>query len=416
MIKRSFLFLLLFLVLPYSCGKRMVGPDNIPPTAEILSPENGDTVPDTAKSIEIKVEATDNKKVTKVDFYIDSHLAYTDTTPPWTYIWPTVVYEDSSSHNIQAKAYDQAGNVGLSSVITVLIRVKSGLFLVGSFNSSANAYDVFVKNNYVYVANKSEGLKIFDVSDPSNPFETGRFNTTEGFALAVFVSGNYAYLANGVGGLLILDVSNPYHPDTLVRFNTSGQSKDVFVSGDYAYVADDNNGLQIIDISDPAHPGSVASYRTNGSANGIYVSGNYAYIANWTGLQIVDISDPHHPDSVGFSDRPASAIQVFVSGNYAYVASQYEGLYIFDISNPAHPIMSDSNYTDGRAYGVFVKDTLAYVAQGADGFSILNVAQPFKPKVVAKHTSGFANNVYVDRSLIFLADNTTLSIFRYSVK
>jgi hypothetical protein len=79
--------------------------------------------------------------------------------------------------------------------------------------------------------------------------------------------------------------------------------------------------------------------------------------------------------------------------------------------------MSDSNYTDWGAYGIFVDDTLAYVARGDDGFSILNVAQPFKPKVVAKYnTSGFSYNVFVDRNLIFLADNTTLLIFRYSTK
>jgi hypothetical protein len=40
------------------------------------------------------------------------------------------------------------------------------------------------------------GLRVIDVSNPSNPREVGYFDTP-GYAQGVYVSGNYAYVADG---------------------------------------------------------------------------------------------------------------------------------------------------------------------------------------------------------------------------
>jgi hypothetical protein len=41
------------------------------------------------------------------------------------------------------------------------------------------------------------GLRVIDVSNPSNPREVGFFDTP-GYAYGVYVSGNYAYVADGM--------------------------------------------------------------------------------------------------------------------------------------------------------------------------------------------------------------------------
>ena len=78
-------------------------------------------------------------------------------------------------------------------------------------NTNAQALGVAVAGNYAYLANQYDGLRIYDVSDPTNPFEVAHVNDG-GLASCVVLSGNYAYLANGGDGLRIYNVSDPTHP------------------------------------------------------------------------------------------------------------------------------------------------------------------------------------------------------------
>ena len=95
-----------------------VTPDTTAPTTSITSPTSGSTV---SAAIDITADATDNVGVTKVEFYIDGVLFAIDVTPPYLSSWDTTTLSNSSSHTLQTKAYDLAGNAGNSSVVTVTV-------------------------------------------------------------------------------------------------------------------------------------------------------------------------------------------------------------------------------------------------------------------------------------------------------
>ncbi|MEW6686990.1 MAG: Ig-like domain-containing protein [Candidatus Edwardsbacteria bacterium] len=106
------------------CSKKKettTGPDTQAPTCSITYPANNATVSGT---VNITADVTDNKGVTKVEFYkvefyIDGNLVSTDTDAPYGYSWSTSGL--SGSHTICAKAYDVANNVGTSAVINVTV-------------------------------------------------------------------------------------------------------------------------------------------------------------------------------------------------------------------------------------------------------------------------------------------------------
>ncbi|MGE3062915.1 MAG: T9SS type A sorting domain-containing protein, partial [bacterium] len=222
---------------------------------------------------------------------------------------------------------------------------------------------VYVSGDYAYVADRSSGLQIIDISNPSSPTLKGSYNTP-GYALGVYVSGSYAYVADSYDGLQIIDISNPSSPTLKGSYDTPGYALGVYVSGSYAYVADDSSGLQIIDISNPSSPTLAGSYDTPGWAYGVYVSGSYAYVADdYYGLQIIDISNPSSPTLKGSYDTPGYAVGVYVSGSYAYVTDGTSGLQIIDISNPSSPTLAGSYDTPGIARGVYVSGSYAYVAE-----------------------------------------------------
>ena len=99
------------------------------------------------------------------------------------------------------------------------------------------------------MADKEEGLRVIDVSDPENPDEIG-FYDTPGFAYGVFAAGDMAYVADNVAGLRVIDVSDPENPDEVGFYDTPGVAWGVFVAGNLAYVADGGSGLRILDVSD----------------------------------------------------------------------------------------------------------------------------------------------------------------------
>ena len=91
--------------------------DTVAPSIEITSPGNGQRL--SGSSTTIQVSSSDNVGVVRNELYVDGVLTSTSSTAPFTIKWSTrkVV---AGSHQLQCKAYDAAGNSGLSSQLTVV--------------------------------------------------------------------------------------------------------------------------------------------------------------------------------------------------------------------------------------------------------------------------------------------------------
>ena len=98
------------------------GGDTTPPTISLISPQNGSTV---SSSISVSASASDNIGVTKVEFYLDSILQTTDFSSPYTWSWNTL-NSSNGTHTLSAKAYDAAGNVGISGNVGVTVNNATG--------------------------------------------------------------------------------------------------------------------------------------------------------------------------------------------------------------------------------------------------------------------------------------------------
>jgi hypothetical protein len=190
------------------------------------------------------------------------------------------------------------------------------------------------------VAADIAGLRVVDVSDPSNPVEVG-FYPTPNVANGVAASGDYAYVAANTAGLRVVDVSDPSNPVEVGFCDTPGQSCGVAVSAGHAYVADWGAGLRVVDVSIPSNPVEIGFLDTPSNACGVALSCGFAYVAaHDAGLRVLDISDPSNPIEVGYYDTPGYAYGVAVSGNHAYLADWYH-FEVFDCS--AAPVYDRSD-------------------------------------------------------------------------
>jgi len=89
--------------------------DTTLPTVSIISPTDGTKI---STNVSVKVNATDNLTVKKVELYVDGLLQGVSTTAPFTTKWNSGK-SSKGAHALQCKAYDAAGNIGSSPVVTV---------------------------------------------------------------------------------------------------------------------------------------------------------------------------------------------------------------------------------------------------------------------------------------------------------
>lgn len=92
-----------------------VAADTVAPTVSITAPSNNASISGT---VNVTANASDNVGVAKVEFYADGSLKSTDTASPYAYSLDTTKLSNAM-HQLTAKAYDAANNVGTSSSVSV---------------------------------------------------------------------------------------------------------------------------------------------------------------------------------------------------------------------------------------------------------------------------------------------------------
>ena len=102
---------------PISVTVDNIDQDDIHPTAVITEPASGQTV---SGDVLVETLVTDNLEIDKVEFYINSQIVYTDSiAPDYNYLWDTDSLPDDENYVISIVAYDEVGNEGPSTAITV---------------------------------------------------------------------------------------------------------------------------------------------------------------------------------------------------------------------------------------------------------------------------------------------------------
>jgi hypothetical protein len=134
---------------------------------------------------------------------------------------------------------------------------------------------------------------------------------TPDHATGVVISGSHAYVADRSGGLQVTDISNPERPFMVGSVSGYPDWAGVAISCTHAYVS--GNDLQVIDITIPESPQVTGSVETPGYAQGVAVSGDCVLVADGDlqilplQCEITDVSDhlgELHPATVALASYP----------------------------------------------------------------------------------------------------------------
>lgn len=167
--KNSVLFFAIIIVsiLPIiiSCSDDSTEPNDFTlPEIKLTYPTNNSVLPQ-AQEILITAEATDNKAVQKVIFYIGEQQ-YEDTSSPYSYNWNTTGL--SGTVDLYVKAIDVNNNETISDTISVTIESVEMIFVQGG---------TFPRGDRIGIG-ESDELPLHDVT--VSDFYIGKFEVTQG--------------------------------------------------------------------------------------------------------------------------------------------------------------------------------------------------------------------------------------------
>ncbi|HLB95624.1 MAG TPA: hypothetical protein VJK26_01830 [Patescibacteria group bacterium] len=251
--------------------------------------------------------------------------------------------------------------------------------ILGQLDTPGQAFSVAVSGNTAIVADGSGtstgAVQSIDVANAAAPRILSSF-TTANFANDVVISGNLAYVAARTAGLYILNISNPSALQQVSRTVTKDSAFGVYVSGTSAYVAISSNttkGLQIFNVSNPAAPQETAFLTLPypggvvGVVRAVTASGGYAFLTDDNYL--IDIA------SVGTTPTPLQLVKTGPSS----VSRGGTIAYTLTITNPtsqtmtalslADAVPAGSTYVSGQTK---VNGSTVTEAAGDDSFTLNN--------------------------------------------
>lgn len=269
-----------------------------------------------------------------------------------------------------------------------------------------------VPTGHIFIANRNPvpGVSAINVSNPLSP-STSSFiaalPAATGTAYIPFYLDGKVYVAYGTSGLRIIDVSNPSNPTLLGTANLGGDSRDVVAMGNYAYVAARDSGVYVVDVTNPANPVKVKTIKT-ARARGISISDAKLYVAaSDSGMGYIDISNPSTSFVAKYSGNSVYGENVTVKGNIAGL-TDYNQITFYDVTNPTAPVKkgSTSSFRTGNE-GFSIDGNYAYVPDG-DTLKIYNIADLMNPTLISKiRTGGYGYNCAVDGIYCYVASEAT---------
>lgn len=207
--------------------------------------------------------------------------------------------------------------------------------------SEINAAQIIVNDSLLYVADATAGLRIYNLSDITNPTQISQYSGSGGF-WRIALNGDVIYGLRSSVGIKVIDVSDVFNPLLLGSYNLPGV-QNIIISDHHAYLTSSGSGFYSFDITNPANPQLMDNYELQGFAGGLCIYGQTAYVSNGFGISIIDISDPSNlwqsgflnPENIGFAMDNAPVI----SGSYILFWNNWaDHLYVYDISSPFYPV------------------------------------------------------------------------------
>lgn len=300
-------------------------------------------------------------------------------------------------------------DMGLSSV---WIANPQAPALLDTYAFPGEVRGIWVSGGYACVARGDLGkITVMNVTNPQLPLQVANYlppgDLTE--VVDVLIQGTTCYSSHLTNGAYFTNMSNPEAPTFIARKNTVGETVGLWPRYPYLYIADSWEGLVVVSLT---NLDSAWHINTTGWAKGVVLRSDTAFVSQWdAGIALIDISDPRQPQMLAEYDTPGLAHACALAGGLIFVADDEAGLTILSLLGAS----VGSYNTAGSAWDVKIAGAFAYIGDAQGGLLILDISDPAHPRYAGSYlTPGVAQKVYLDGANIYVADQTSLGIYRFT--
>jgi len=274
---------------------------------------------------------------------------------------------------------------------------------VASTSVISGSYQYVVDENFVAYVASGYGVRIMDITDPANPFETTHL-PTDGLAKSVAVSGDYLFVCDYFNALVVYDITDPYDPVWVDELPLIGGLRSVCPYGNYLYVAAENYGVQIVDWSVPSNLQLVDNLYTGGETFQANTFDHWLYVSMGTaGMGVYDITDPVNPQEEFLWDTwggKSLGACLFPTQDALTLADYDNGVYILDLTYPWIPTwiatVSESSFVATHVAKLGTVGACSYQGQGIQTFNLSgNVLDYLDLGIVTLGVFDVGNYLYV---------------------
>ena len=264
----------------------------------------------------------------------------------------------------------------------------SAVFRLGSLDS-AGGYNLVIEDSLVFASGFYTGgheFQVISIRDSTHPTPVGAL-LTPGDNWDVWVNrpAHTAYVADRTMGLAIIDISNPALPILDTEILRADMAYDVSVQDGFAYVADYTAGLKVLDISNPTNPTEIGLLDTMAggfTSTSVAARDSFVFASWWPQpyFRSIDVSDPETPQKAGgcnVFDQPGAVV---IRDSFAYLAERLR-FHVVNVARPREPVLVGSCVLGGDVWDLDVEDTMAYVTSNV--LTMVNIARLDSPRVVA---------------------------------
>ena len=174
--------------------------------------------------------------------------------------WSKTVIQDSKAFILQQYI---GGIIGYNMKVFDFSDLNN-VTLLNEYRFGASV-DFKIQNNILYSVTL-DTLKIYDITNTKNFVSIANFTIPNSYFNDIIISGDFAFIADILYGLRIIDISDFANPFETNSYRTtqigSSNSGGIYLAleDDILYMVDRNEGLLIFDISNISHPEIVGQY------------------------------------------------------------------------------------------------------------------------------------------------------------
>jgi hypothetical protein len=300
------------------------------------------------------------------------------------------------------------------------------------------ATGIETQGNFLYVGLLDEGMKIYDISTPTQPVEVGSY-LGPGYQNDVAVSGKIALLAtdppDAAPGFDVIDISDPSNPTKIVEYRDR-RAHAITLEGNLAFPSG-NRFMDIIDLSNPTKPTKVGTFEAADTIHDVKILGQRAYLAigRGQGVQVVDISDITQPIGISILTDPATEYShetipnadgsLIVMSDESYETSAPGGELTFIDSSNVHDLRILSKFTidvTGYPPGVYsvhnfqIDEDKIIASWYSGGTRVIDISDPSNPVEVGHFvpTGALTWESLTHRGYIYTGDTTRgIDVLKY---